>query len=224
MNAEKCDVGLAKRFVSASFNAECGTDNPAFLKANLCLFEAEPTHATAVILGLLYGKKNDDANQKKFLLKALELASNDEQKLDANIKLYGATKNESYLSEAQKYANDPKQKAQLNMQLAIVKSQQGLKSQARELALNSGANAYDVYTFIGNLYLNSSDECRSDSPVKSKLYAIAAYNAYKQAGNNDRAAMAQKYFPTKEEVFVEGLQNQTLPVGCWIGGTVTLPY
>ncbi|MEP2349427.1 MAG: hypothetical protein ABJH96_16680, partial [Algoriphagus sp.] len=52
---------------------------------------------------------------------------------------------------------------------------------------------------------------------------IAAYNAYQKAGDSSGMANARARFPSKEELFTEGLQvGSTINTGCWIGETVTL--
>jgi len=52
---------------------------------------------------------------------------------------------------------------------------------------------------------------------------MAAYNAYQRAGDSQGMAQARAQFPSREEIFTEGLQvGGTINTGCWIGETVTL--
>jgi len=54
-------------------------------------------------------------------------------------------------------------------------------------------------------------------------FTIAAYNAYQRAGDSQGMANARARFPSKEELFTEGLQvGSSLNTGCWIGESVTL--
>jgi hypothetical protein len=82
----------------------------------------------------------------------------------------------------------------------------------------------DAYTLIGNLYMSSSNDCRGgESRAKDYSIFIAAYNAYQRAGDSKGMGSARSRFPSKEELFTEGLSvGSSISTGCWIGETVTL--
>jgi hypothetical protein len=72
--------------------------------------------------------------------------------------------------------------------------------------------------------MNSFNDCRGGvSRVKDRSIYMAAYNAYQRAGDSQGMAQARAQFPSREEIFTEGLQvGGTINTGCWIGETVTL--
>jgi len=102
------------------------------------------------------------------------------------------------------------------------------KSQARAAAQKAAElnkeKASDAWNLIGNLYMQSSAECRGgQSRVKDQSIFIAAHDAFRRGGDNSGMANARARFPSKEELFTEGFQvGETINTGCWIGETVTL--
>jgi hypothetical protein len=74
------------------------------------------------------------------------------------------------------------------------------------------------------MYMNSFNDCKGgESRAKDYSIYIAAYNAYQRAGDSQGMANARARFPSREELFTEGLQvGTTLNTGCWIGESVTL--
>lgn len=178
-------------------SAQC-YNSDLFVETMDYLFREEPTYNNAIVVATLYESKNQVSKAMDMYQKALNLASTNEEKAKVYKELMGLTLRTGAKQACRNYA----------LKLA-------------ELDPNEAALAY---TTIGDLYLKSGSECSNgENPVEQKAYAIAAYNMYNRAGNSQKMALARKYFPTKEEVFTEGMAGKTVTVNCWIGETVTIP-
>lgn len=195
MNETK-EVKMAKKVFQLLLTGKC-SDSPLFLEAAVIVFENEPAFSLAKVIAL----KNTAAGEKDIAIeyydKAIELT-------DDNLK-----KAEIYLNKAQLYAaNKQKSPARTNARAAI----------------SYDPSLKDAYTLIGNLYMQSYEECRQGvSKVDDRLVFIAAYNQYKKAGNTKSMANAKEQFPSIEEMFELGLEEgQVKTVGCWINESVKL--
>ena len=188
-----------ENIVANMLKAEC-TDDPKFLEYSEKLAEKAPTFGRYQFLIRAYLAKKDFNKALELMDKSAPLAETD------------ADKAEIYLSKAR------------------LKSRQGNKSGARaeafKAASTDASKAYEAYTLVGDLYLGSGSSCKGSqpsNPCHAKAVYIAAYNMYIKAGNSAKAAKAQQYFPTKEEIFTHSMGGQAVNVGCWIGETVTIP-
>ncbi len=137
---------------------------------------------------------------------------------------------ESYIAKALPLAETQKDKAEALMTRARLKSKKGdvigARADARQAISTDASLAYEGYTIIGDLYFNSARQCNggdASNPVNKKAIYIAAYNKYVQAGNQQKAALAKQYFPTKTEIFERSAGGTIVNVGCWVGETVTIP-
>jgi len=125
-------------------------------------------------------------------------------------------------------AENDVQRAEVQFDLAKIYAQSGRKSAARTAAIESAKldpeKSADAYTMVGQLYMSSFNDCKGgESRAKDYSIFIAAYNAFQRAGNSDGMRDARSRFPSKEELFTEGIQvGETINTGCWIGETVTL--
>ncbi|MBX2843064.1 MAG: hypothetical protein KTR26_14950 [Flammeovirgaceae bacterium] len=81
-----------------------------------------------------------------------------------------------------------------------------------------------IYSFIGDLYLGSGDECfDKSSKVQSRLCYLKAFEMYQKAGNNSKMREASLQFPHINDIFSEGKkEGDVMKINCWIGGTVEL--
>jgi tetratricopeptide (TPR) repeat protein len=137
-------------------------------------------------------------------------------------------KAEGMWEQAFSLGENPTQKSDAKMELAKIYAKQGKKSAARaagrEAADLDNTKTSDVYSMIAALYMNSFNDCKGgESRAKDYSIYIAAYNAYQRAGDSQGMSSARSRFPSKEELFTEGLQvGSTLNTGCWIGESVTL--
>jgi hypothetical protein len=191
------NIKLAQEIFQYSLQYKC-TSSPAFLTALEIIDDNDPTFSTSQALGKRYLQNDEMDKAEEMFNKALTLAQTDEQK------------------------------AEVHFDLARLHANQGRKSQARESALEvvkfDDSRSSDAYSLIGNLYMQSSNDCRGgQSRVKDYSIFIAAYGAFANAGNNNGMAQAKARFPSKEEIFTEGYQvGDTINTGCWIGLTVAL--
>lgn len=197
LKAEPENLMLAQQIFKYSVQYKC-LNSSSFLMALEMIDNDNPTFSTSQVRAMRYMQNREYDKAQPILEKALSLAEND------------------------------KQKAEVQFDLAKVHAQAGRKSAARSAAMESAKldsdKASDAYTMIGQLYMGSFNDCKGgESRAKDYSIYIAAYNAFQRAGNNDGMRDARARFPSKEELFTEGLQaGSTISTGCWIGETVTL--
>jgi len=195
--ADPTNEKLAQQIFQYSVQYKCLSSN-AFLSALELIDSNNPTYATSQVRAMRYIQEKDYEKAQPVLEKALTLAENDVQK------------------------------AEIQMDLAKVHANLGRKSAARNAAKEAAAldpeRTKDAYSMIGGLYMNSFNDCKGGvSRVKDRAIYMAAYNAYQRAGDSQGMAQARAQFPSKEEVFTEGLQvGGSISTGCWIGETVSI--
>jgi tetratricopeptide (TPR) repeat protein len=137
-------------------------------------------------------------------------------------------KAEPVLEKAATLATTNKEKGEVQMELAKIYAKAGKKSAsrtaAREAAALDGELASSAYGLIGDLYMSAYNDCRGgESRAKDYAVFIAAYNAYQKAGDSKGMGSARARFPSKEELFTEGLTlGSSISTGCWVGETVSL--
>ena len=188
---------LADQIFKYSVQYKCFSSD-TFLAALELKDSKNPTFATSQVRAMRYLQDKDYEKAEPALTQALSLAENDQQKAEIQLEL------------AQVYASQGKKSA--------------ARTAAREVASLDEEKSSEAWKLIGDLYISSSNDCRGGvSRAKDYSIFIAAYNAYQRAGNSAGMANARARFPSKEELFTEGLQvGETLNTGCWIGETVTL--
>lgn len=195
-NNDRENLQLAKRIVGLSLSYKC-TDSPLFTKAAMTIQEQEPTFAVAKVIAIKSGIDGDYENAEKYYHQALELTE------------------------------EPAKKAEIYYGLANHYRKQGQKAQAREFALkaaNIDPSLKDAYKLIGDMYMNSYEQCKEGvSRVQDRAIFIAAYNMYERAGNQSMMQAARQQFPSMEEIFELNMEEgQSVKVGCWINETVSL--
>ncbi|WP_304517231.1 hypothetical protein [Cecembia rubra] len=170
----------------------------SFLTALEIIDSDNPTFSTSQVRAMRYMQNREYEKAQPILEKALTLAENN------------------------------KQKADVQLDLAKIHAQQGRKTAARTAAQEAARldpeKASEAYTLIGYLYMGAFNDCKGgESRAKDYSVFIAAYNAFQRAGNNEGMREARSRFPSKEELFTEGKQaGETINTGCWVGETVTL--
>ncbi|WP_057937250.1 hypothetical protein [Algoriphagus resistens] len=195
--ADPTNEALANQIFNYSVQYKCYSSN-AFLQALKIKHEKEPSFSTSQVIAMRYVQEDKLAEAEALWKEALTLAENDAQKAEGH------------------------------MELATIYAKQGKKSAARneakEAANIDSSKTADVYSMIAGMYMNSFNDCKGgESRVKDRAIYIAAYNAYQKAGDSAGMSKARAQFPSKEEVFTEGMQvGETLSTGCWIGESVTL--
>ena len=193
---ESQDVKLAKKAFQLMLTGKC-TDSPLFVEAAQILFDNEPDFGLAKVIAVKYVSSGDTEKAHEYYDKAIEFADEETKKA------------EIYLSKAQLY------------------SSRGQKSAARmnaRRALASDPTLSDAYVLIGNLYMQSYEDCRQGvSKVDDRLVFIAAYNQYQRAGKSKLMQSAKDQFPSIEEIFELGLkEGEIMSCGCWINESVKL--
>ena len=107
--------------------------------------------------------------------------------------------------------------------------------EAREMARKAIAldpELCDAYVLIGDIYVHSSRSFSGTNLEKSALFWVAVDYYNKARKYDDCAADAaskasdyKKYFPNKEDAFMEGLQDgQTYKVEGWVNETTTVRF
>lgn len=192
---ETKDVNLAKKIFALMIQQKC-TDDPLAMEAAVVVNEQAPDYGIAKFIAQKAAADGDKPRAQEYFEKAVELT-------DDNSK-----KSEVYLSLARTQAGSSKSSA---------------RSSARR-ALAFDPSNKEAYVFIGDLYMNSYDDCKGgESRVKDRGVFLAAYEMYQKAGDSQRMASAKAQFPSIEEIFNENMtEGQSLTVGCWINETVKL--
>ena len=132
-----------------------------------------------------------------------------------------------YFEEALSLTEKNGEKADIYLELADLAYRRGQNSTARDYALkavSADGNKTDAYTFIGDLYFRSFDQCKGgENIVQDRAVFLAAYEMYRRGGDTSRMANAKAQFPSAEEIFTHNMEvGQQIKVGCWINETVTI--
>jgi tetratricopeptide (TPR) repeat protein len=195
---ETGDLNLAKKTFKLLIDGKC-LDRPLALKAAQIVQDNEPTFAVAKFLA---GKNGNEGNTEQA------------------IKFY---------QEAADLTDESLEKAEMYVNIANIQRQNGDQVAARNSArraLSYDPSFSDAYTLIGDLYYNSwgKGPCFNQvSQVEDRAVFIAAYDQYKQAGNQSKMEAAKSQFPSIEDIFNEGKEEgQAITIGCWINTTVKL--
>lgn len=197
LQADPNNMQLAQQVFQYSVRYKC-TGTAAFTSALEMIDNDDPTFSTSQVRGMRYYQNKEFGRAIELYEKALTLATTDEQRGEVHFDIAKAHTNLNRKSQA--------------------------RASAQKAAELNREKASDAWTLIGNLYMQSSQECRGgQSRVKDQSIFIAAYDAFRRAGDNTGMANARARFPSKEELFTEGFQvGETVNTGCWIGETVTL--
>lgn len=190
------DVANAKKIISLSLTGKC-TESPLFMEAAKIVHQKEPNYAIARVIALRAKGDGDFETAAKYFEQALTLTDQNTQKAD------------------------------VYMELADIASRRGQKSTSRDYALKAvGADPSrnEAYTFIGDLYFKSYEQCKGgENIVHDRGVFLAAYEMYKRGGASARMANAKEQFPSAEEIFTYNMEvGQQMTVGCWINETVTI--
>ena len=191
------DTDLAKKIIALSLASSC-TDRPFFTQAAEVTFNKEPNAGLAKTIGNRKMANDDFAGAMEWYEKAISLS------------------------------DDNAQKAEISMDMASMSLRDGKKAEARKYALeaaNMDSQVADkAYKMVGDLYMNSYEQCKGGQDVVTdRAPFLAAYKMYQKAGDSAAAQRAKEQFPSKEEVFTYGKKvGDTMQVGCWIGESVTI--
>ena len=195
--ADPTNEELAEQIFTYSLQYKC-ISTKAFLAALEFKDSKAPTFKTSQVRGMLYMSAGDFEKAEPVFEKAMTLASTN------------------------------KEKGETMMELAKIYARAGKKSAARTAAREAAGLDSELsssaYGLIGDLYMSAYNDCRGgESRAKDYSVFIAAYNAYQKAGDSRGMGSARARFPSKEELFTEGLSlGSSISTGCWVGETVSL--
>ena len=195
--ADPTNEELAEQIFTYSLQYKC-ISSKAFLAALEFKDSKNPTFKTSQVRAMLYMSAGDFDKAEPVLEKAATLATTNKEKGEVQIEL------------ARIYARAGKKST--------------ARTAAREAASLDSELASSAYGLIGDLYMSAYNDCRAgESRAKDYAVFIAAYNAYQKAGDSRGMGSARARFPSKEELFTEGLAvGSSVSTGCWVGETVSL--
>ncbi|OEK01370.1 hypothetical protein BFP97_07500 [Roseivirga sp. 4D4] len=184
-------VKVSKRLMSITLDTKCGRTTE-YEKALGILARNEPNPGLFKILAQYSAVDKKYKEAISYYQKALALEVDDVKK--ANI----------YFDIAQLYYIDMDKPAARKNALASI-----------ELDPKGSAKAY---SFIGNLYMSSFNECsEGNNPVEDRAVFFVAYEMFEKAKDVAGMEEAQKQFPTKSEAFNHNMiAGDAISVGCWI--------
>ncbi len=190
------DLNLAKKIFKLMLTGKC-TDDPLALKTAKMIDDNEPSYGIKIFIAGRALTNDDKDLAIKYFEQALPLT-------DENVK-----------------------KGDLYLKIGRIKFSQGLKSSARDYAqkaLDVDPSLSEAYKLIGDLYMNSFDDCSGkEDIVKDRAVFIAAYDMYRRAGDNAAMARAKAQFPSIDDLFTKGYEEgDEMRVNCWINTTVNL--
>jgi len=190
------DLQTAKKIISFSLAGKC-TDKPIFMEAARVVHEKEPNFAIAKVIAIRAKAESDYETAARYLEEALTLTEQNTEK------------------------------AEIYMELADIANKRGQKSTARDYAykaVSADPSKTEAYTFIGDLYFKSYEQCKGgENIVKDRAVFLAAYEMYRKGGASSRMQTAKEQFPSAEEIFTYNMEvGQQVSVGCWINETVTI--
>lgn len=203
--AKSSDVEFIKSMLRRLRQAKCN-DAEIVEKATIRLYELEPSAEAAFNMARGYLKKDNIEMAKK------------------------------YYDQAISQEKDPKLLASYYYERGVLLfAKENAYSEAREMArkaIASDPDLCDAYMLIGNIYVEASRTFNGEGIQKSAVFWVAA-DYYNKARKGDdcaaeaasKAADLRKYFPNKEEGFMEGLkEGQAYKVGGWINESTTVRY
>lgn len=204
-NEKKDDVAFIKSMLQRLRKAKC-EGGPLVEQATVRLYELEPSAEAAFNMARGYVKKDDIVNAKKYYQQAISQET--DQKLLATYYYERA-----YLA----YAKD------------------NAYSEARDLArkaLTNDPNLCEANMLIGDIYVAASRSFSGSNLEKAAIFWVAV-DYYNKARSGDdcnvdaagKASDYKRYFPNKEDAFMEGLQSgQKYKVEGWINETTTVRF
>jgi tetratricopeptide (TPR) repeat protein len=193
---ETKDPKMAKKIFGLMLSQKC-LDSPLAIEAAVVVNETEPNFTISKFLAQKYAAEGNMDKAMEYFGKAIELTNEASKKADIYMNIA-----KLYYSKGDKVTS---------------------RSNARK-ALAIDSNLSEAYKLIGDLYMNSFNDCMGgESKVKDRSVFIAAYKMYKNAGDSDAMSRAKEQFPSIEDIFNEGkLEGDIIQVNCWINESVTL--
>lgn len=197
------DATWLKRAVSRMFYKEC-TDEPLYEKLVKAYDEAASSADTKVFVAGILLKKGK------------------------------VSEAESYFKQAYDLETDEFKKAKLANKIGLILKKKGRYGQARGYfrnALKLNPSNGRPHLSIAAMYAASANDCGDTNFNKRAVYWYAAQEARKASRvdptlASDVAKTVANYeakAPQKAEIFQAGNSGEVINIGCWIGGSVTVP-
>ena len=203
VDENKKNLDFLKEIMKVLYRVGCH-ESDVYLTASEYAYKIEPTAESAMGLGKKAYKENDYTTAEKYLNEAIGMSDNAETKAD------------------------------LYYVLAAIANQKGQNQNVKQLAMKCLAenpNYGKAYILIALAYASGGKNLFPDDPVLSKCVYYAVVDKLEKARQVDPALAAEanklistynKYYPTKEEVFMhpslEAGENFHVPG--WVNETV----
>ncbi len=199
------DIEFIKSMLRQLRRAKCD-ESDLVEQATIKLYELEPSAEAAFNMAHEYVRKDDVENAKKYYQQAIS------QETDTKLLA-------SYYYEH-------------GLLLYIKESKYPEAREMARKALSLDPDLCDANMLIGDIYVASAKNFSGTNLEKSAVFWVAVDYYTKARRGDDCAAEAatkaadyRKYFPNKEDAFMEGLQaGQTYKVEGWINETTTVRF
>ena len=190
------DIDYIKTMLRRLGRANC-TESELFAKATEKLYELEPSAEAAFNMARRYIRNGDIAKAKEYYKMAMEQETDQELLASYYLQYAKVMYSESAYAEARTYARK---------------------------ALDIQSDNCEAYMLIGNIYVSASQKFSGTTLEKSAVFWLACDYFAKARRSDDCSIEAssnlskyKKYFPNKEEAFMENLkEGATYHVGGWI--------
>ena len=200
---KKTDINWI-RLAAGRLSAKDCTDDPLFFKLVQELHKLEPSAKSAFYLGRLAEKDGNNA-----------------QALD-------------YYNQSAQLETNPSDQAKVYFRIAESFKKKGSFGQARTYyrkALSAKPSMGICHLRIAAMYASSANNCGTDVFSKRAVYWLAAAEASKAgrvdgslSGNaNATADSYRQRAPSKTDIFQSSMGGKSVPLSCWIGGSVRVP-
>ncbi|WP_299228394.1 M48 family metallopeptidase [uncultured Psychroserpens sp.] len=199
----KNDAVWLKRAVSRMYNKEC-TDDPLYIDLVKAYDATAPSADTKYFVATILYKQ-------------------------------GKTKEgDDYIKQAYELEEDGLKKARLAKRIANGFKKRGSYGSARTYyreALKLNPSDGTPHLQIASMYAKSANSCGDTNFNKRAVFWYAAQEALKagkvdpslKSAANQAANSYNANAPTKAEIFSEDKAGKNISIGCWIGGSVTVP-
>lgn len=190
------DLKMLKKLTKLLDRKKC-TDDQLYFDATVKLYDLEPSHEAAYLIGKMLMKNKEYAKAIDYLKEGEALEDSDDRA-------------DCYLYIAECYRN--------------LKNYSSARSYALKSASERPTDG-NPYIMIGDMYAASSNQCGSNDLEKKAVYWVAVDKYYKAKQvdpeiaeiANDRIKSYSIYFPPKEDIFFHNLnEGDTYTVECWI--------
>ena len=183
----------------------CNDCNKSFNEMYKKLFEIEPSADLAIKIAMCDSDLGNSSESIKYMDKAMELAT------------------------------DKEQKARLAYNAALTYYKQNNYSRAREYAnkaINFRPGWGDPYILIGTLYASSGSLCGPGTGFESQVVVWPAIDMWQKAKSVDPSAASEAdrlinkysaFMPSTTQLFEQGIaEGSSYTVGCWINVSTTV--